>query len=220
MPTPHCEAGLRRNLVWRAIQFPVSVFFRVWAPLTVEGLEHIDPEKPGLLVSNHQSYLDPLLLAVRMTRPVSYIARDSLFRVPGIGWILRNTYVMPISRTAARAASIRAALQRLEQGFLVGIFPEGTRSADSVSEFRPGVAAVLKRSDVPVYPVGIAGASAVWPRGGWFIRPKRIRVVFGQAIPVSEIDGVSSSGAKTQLVEYVRTQVVAMQQQAQAGFLK
>ncbi len=215
MPTPEARSGPVRNRVWRIVQWPVSVFFRLWAPLVVEGLENIDPTKPGLLVANHQSYLDPLLLAVRMDRPVSYVARDSLFRVPGLGWLLRNTHVTPISRTAARAATIRAALQRLEEGFLVGIFPEGTRSSDGVSEFRPGVAAILKRCDVPVYPVGIAGADRVWPRGSWFIRPRRIRVVFGPAIPAGEMGAIAAQGSKSELVDFVRKRVVELHDAAQ-----
>lgn len=214
MPTEQGPAGPTRNLVWRAIQLPTSIFFRVWAPLKVEGLEHIDPDQPGLIVSNHQSFLDPLLLAVRMTRPVSYVARDTLFKIPFIGWVLRNTYVTPISRTAARAATIRAAIGRLEEGFLVGIFPEGTRQIGDVADFRPGVTAVLKRSSVPVYPVGIAGADRVWPKGTWFIRPRRIRVVFGPPISRAKIDSLSKAESKSELADYVRDRVIELQQQA------
>lgn len=214
MPTRQVPTGRNRNLVWRAIQLPTSIFFRIWAPLKVEGLEHIDPDQPGLIVSNHQSFLDPLMLAVRMARPISYLARDGLFKIPFIGWVLRNTYVMPISRKAARAASIRAALERLEEGFLVGIFPEGTRQVGDVADFRPGVTAVLKRSSVPVYPVGIAGADRIWPKGSWFIRPGRIRVVFGPPIPREKIELLSKAESKAELAEYVRDQVVELQRQA------
>lgn len=221
MPTEIGEtkgAGLARNWVWRAIQLPVSMFFRMWAPLTVEGLEHVDPSRPGLLIANHQSFLDPLLLAVRMVRPVSYVARDGLFRIPIIGWILRQTYVTPISRTAARAATIRAAVSRLEQGFLVGIFPEGTRSTGAVEEFRPGFTAILRRrDDVPVYPVGIAGADEVMPRGTIIPRPRRVRMVIGPPIPPEELKTRMTGESKSQLVPFVREHVVRVFEQASQG---
>ncbi len=211
-------SGPSRNWVWRAIQLPVSIFFRIWAPLTVEGLEHIDPSRPGLLIANHQSFLDPLLLAVRMARPVSYVARDSLFRIPFIGWVLRRTYVTPISRTAARAATIRAAVGRLEEGFLVGIFPEGTRSTGAVEDFRPGFTAILRRrDDVPVYPVGICGADQVMRRGTIIPRPRRVRMVIGQPIPAEELKAHVTGESKSQLVSFVREHVVRMFEQASQG---
>ena len=201
--------------MWRMIQLPTAVFFRIWAPLTVEGIEKVDQSQPGLFVSNHQSYLDPLILAVRLGRPVSYVARDSLFRIPFIGWVLRNTYVTPISRTAARAATIRAAVDRLKEGFIVGIFPEGTRSSGEVKQFRPGIAAILRRSDVPVYPIGVAGADRVLPRGGLFARPRRIRLVIGDPILPETIREQAAKGTKEQLVDFVRDHVVECYAEAQ-----
>lgn len=221
MPTETLEierSGPARNIVWRMIQFPVSVFFRCWARLTVDGLENLDASQPGILIANHQSFLDPLLLAVRMSRPVSYVARDSLFRVPIVGWILRNTYVTPISRTAARAATIRAAVDRLGQGFLVGIFPEGTRSSGGVEEFRPGFTAILRRCpDVPVYPVGIAGANDVMPRGSIIPRPRRVRMVVGAAIPREELQRHITGESKSELVAFVREHVVVASEAAEKG---
>lgn len=220
MATIENHSGPQRNWVWRMIQLPTSIFFRVWAPLTVEGLEKVDQSQPGLFVANHQSYLDPLILAVRLSRPVSYVARDTLFKIPLIGWVLRNTYVTPISRSAARAATIRAAVSRLEQGFIVGIFPEGTRSEGEVKDFRPGVAAILRRSDVPVYPVGVAGADRVLPRGGLFARPRKIRVVIGDPIPPEVIRERTESGSKEELVDFVREHVVNSYAEAQSGLTK
>ncbi len=115
----------QRNWLWRLFHLPFSLFFRVWVRVSTEGLENLDDSRGGLLLINHQSYLDPLLVAVRFDRPVAYLARDSLFRIPIIGWILRRTYVIAISRESVRTGSIREAVQRLEEGHLVGIFPKG-----------------------------------------------------------------------------------------------
>lgn len=198
----------RRPWLWRLLQLPFFLFCRTWIRLQIHGAEHLDPEKGGLLLVNHQSFLDPLLVGVMLNRPVSYLARDSLFRVPVLGWILRTTYVIPISRESARGGSIRTAVERLERGFLVGIFPEGTRTAESdVGRFRPGFLAIARRSSQPVYPVGIAGAAAAMPRGSWFIRPRRIHIVFGPPLPPAEADAIRTSAEDDSLCELARTRV-------------
>ena len=61
---------------------------------------------------------------------MTFLARDTLFPVPFVGWVLRNTYVMPIRRDAATTETLRESIRRVEHGFYVGIFPEGTRSQD------------------------------------------------------------------------------------------
>jgi 1-acyl-sn-glycerol-3-phosphate acyltransferase len=188
--TPSAATGgyLRRNALWKLLHWPFRVFCHSWIRLQVRGLERISSRSGGLLLVNHQSFLDPLLVAVMMTRPVSFLARDSLFKVPVIGWILRNTHVIPISRESARGGSIRTALERLQQGFLVGMFPEGTRSSGmDVRAFRPGFLAVARRTELPIHPVGIAGADRVLPRGAWFLRPGRIRVVIGPPLDADDV---------------------------------
>mgnify|MGYP003537837010 FL=1 len=145
------------------------------------------------MLINHQSFLDPILAAVLLTRPVSYMARDSLFRVPLLGRLMRRTYVIPISREAARGGSIRLAVERLEQGYLLGMFPEGTRSTGSeVRAFRPGFLAMVRRTNQPVYPVGIFGSDQAMPRGAWFIRPTRTYVVYGPRFTDAELEQLRS----------------------------
>ena len=134
-----------------------------------------------------------------------------------IGWVLRNTYVMPINRGAASTASIRTALQRMNDGFLVGLFPEGTRSVDGkFGEFKPGFISLIRRAKVPVYPVGIAGAHEAMPRGGVRLLPQKVRVVFGQPLSADEVARLSAKGHEEELVAYVRSAVEACQQEAQA----
>jgi len=188
------SAVLNPNLLWRTLHWPCWALCRTWLRVNCSGLENIDNTKGGLLLVNHQSFLDPLLAALWLTRPVSYLARDSLFKLPVLGWLLRGTYVIPISREAARGGSIRLALERLGQGFLIGIFPEGTRSSGTeVRVFRPGFLALVRRTNQPVYPVGIVGADRVMPRGAWFIRPGKIQVVYGTPFTPEEMAGLQSS---------------------------
>lgn len=192
-PADALPVPVRRGWVWLVVHVLVYLPLRFWCRTVVIGLEHLDRNQGGLIVSNHQSYLDPLFLAVRLSRPVSYLARDSLFRVPLLGWICRTTHVIPISRTAFRGGSIRMAMQRMLAGCLVGIFPEGTRSCGAPKEFRPGFLSLVRRSDQPIYPVAIIGADHIMPKGAWFIRPGKVTVVYGPPLSQEEKDSLTSA---------------------------
>jgi 1-acyl-sn-glycerol-3-phosphate acyltransferase len=193
------------------------VFSAVWLRLRVAGLEHVPREGGGLLLSNHQSFLDPLVIAVRLARPVSYIARTTLFGVPVVGWFLRRMFVIPINREFGSTAVVREALTRMHEGCLVGIFPEGTRSMGGrVGEFKPGFAALVRRTDLPIYPVGVAGADRAFGRGSWFIKPYRVSVVFGRPLLPAEFSGFCERGREHELVAQIRDRIVVCQREAEA----
>lgn len=200
-PLPHPRNS---NWIWRGFQLLLQNLFVFWLDYRSRGMEQL-PASGALLLSNHQSFLDPLLIGLPLDRPVSYLARHNLFRVPVIGWILRNTYVMPINREAAGTESIREAVRRMQHGFLVGIFPEGTRSRDGeLGEIKPGFIALVRHGKLPVVPVGIAGGTDVMPRGAILPRRGRVRVVFGRPLPADEVLRLSRRGSETQLVELAR----------------
>lgn len=211
------ESPTRRNWTWTIIQNTLQIVFAFWLRYRVRGLDRLPAEGGGLILSNHQSFLDPLLIGLALTRPISFLARDSLFRVPIVGWILRNTYVKPISREHASSSSIRLTIQRMEQGFLCGLFPEGTRSATGeMGEFKSGFVALARRSNLPIYPVGIAGANLALGRKSFFLKPRRVCVVFGQPIAPEEIEQLKAKGSEEHLVALVRQRVFLCQQEAEA----
>ena len=204
------------NRVWRFCRRLARVVFPVWFRFKARGLERIPQAGAALLVINHQSFLDPLLVGVNLSRPISYLARDSLFRVPFIGWILRNTYVMPVNRQAPSSSSLRLAADRLSRGFLVAIFPEGTRSNNGkMGPLKPGFIVLLRRADVPVIPVGVAGTGAAMPRGSLFPRPKACRVVFGEPIPRDVVAKLAAKGNEEALLHEVRRHMSQCQQEAE-----
>ena len=210
-------APSRRNVVWLTIQCLLRILFTVWFRYRARGTSRLPVEGGALLLINHQSFLDPLLVGLPLVRPVSFLARDNLFRVPVVGTFLRKTDVIPISRDALSASSMRAAIQRMQDGSLVGIFPEGTRSRDdSVGRFRPGFVSLIRRTGLPVYPIGIAGAHAALPRGARWIRPSRIRVIFGEPLRPDEIDSLSARGRDDELVEWARACVIKCQHEAES----
>ena len=204
---PAAAAYLRRNMVWRTLHIVLAPFFSCWIRTRAIGTENIDNTQGGLLLLNHQSFLDPLVAAYRLRRPVSYLARDGLFKVPVIGWILRKTYVQSISQTAFRASGIRTAVDRMHQGFLVGVFPEGERSSGNVRKFHRGFLALVRRTDVPIYPVGIVGADQLMPRGAFFIKPGPVAVVYGKPLNDEECELLRTSKDDAALTEMMRQRV-------------
>lgn len=208
----------KRNGVWLTIQFCLRLVFSVWLRYRARGIERISESGGGLVLMNHQSFLDPLLVGVPLQRPVSYLARDTLFPIPFVGWVLRNTYVMPINRDAASTATIRQAIRRIDEGFLVGLFPEGTRCVDGeVGEFKPGFISLIRRIQLPVYPVGIAGAHEAMPRRGLLrLCPRKVHVVFGEPLCGEQLKELSGKGQEEVLVEFARNAVVRCQAEAEA----
>jgi 1-acyl-sn-glycerol-3-phosphate acyltransferase len=213
-PLPH---PTRRNLVWFVIQQLLRLLFTVRLHYRARGTERIPAEGGGLVLVNHQSSLDPLLVGLPLSRPVSYVARDTLFNVPVVGWVLRRTYVMPIDRDAASSAVIRQSVARMHHGFLVGVFPEGTRTTDgSIGEFKPGFIALVRRGGVPVYPVGIAGAMHAMPRGVLFPRRARVAVVFGEPITPEQYEPYLQRGREQEMIDLARDRIARCQREAEA----
>lgn len=204
------DSPLERGPVWITLQFVINAFFRVWLGYRAAGFKPIEGEDGALILANHQSFLDPLVVGLPFRRPISFLARDSLFRAPVVGWILKNTHVMPINQQAASTASLRDTIKRLQDGWLVGIFPEGTRSpTGAIGQMKPGFAAIIRRAKHPVYPVGISGAYDALPLGGWFLKPARVRVVFGEPLTVEQLNQYSSRDQDQELVDLVHSRIAA-----------
>lgn len=208
----------RRNAHWLTIQFALRLIFGVWLRYRARGIERVAREGGGLILVNHQSFLDPLLVGIPLQRPVSFLARDTLFPIPFVGWVLRNTYVMPINRDSASTTSIRQAIGRVNDGFLVGIFPEGTRCVDGeVGEFKPGFISLIRRIKQPVYPVGIAGAHEAMPRRGLLrLCPRKVHIVFGEPLCPDRLKALSRKGQEDKLIEFARNAIVDCQQEAES----
>jgi 1-acyl-sn-glycerol-3-phosphate acyltransferase len=118
------------------------------------------------VISNHQSYLDPMVNGVTVwDRQFTALARDTLFVGPW-GWVLRSVSARPIKRSGGDLEAMRAAIAELEAGRVVILYPEGTRSPDGeLQEFKRGVMLLVKRVKPTVLPMGVDGAFDAWPRG-------------------------------------------------------
>jgi len=174
------------RLLQRTLQLAAVLAFRA----RYSGRENIPAEGGVLIVSNHQSHLDPPLIGIGCPRRMNYLARETLFRFAPFRWLILSVDAIPIDREGIGLGGIKESLKRLKRGEMVLIFPEGTRTADGeIAPFRPGFTVLAARSGAAILPVAIDGAYQAWPRRRKFPRLGRIRVHFGKPIPHEAIAG-------------------------------
>jgi 1-acyl-sn-glycerol-3-phosphate acyltransferase len=173
---------MRRWWWWlcqQAIRLGGSLFW----DLRAAGLENIPREGGCLLAANHQSYLDPPLVAAFLPREMHFMARRSLFRNPLFRALIVRCNAFAIERDKADVKGVKSAIDRLEAGNLLLVFPEGTRTRDgTVGLMKAGIGLLAERAAVPIVPVLIWGAHDVWPKGRLFPGLGSIRISFGKPI--------------------------------------
>jgi 1-acyl-sn-glycerol-3-phosphate acyltransferase len=156
--------------------------------LKVYGAHHVPRSGGVLIVSNHQSYLDPVALAAKLRRPLSFLAKSELFEVSGFGWLIRNLNAFPVRQGEGDVGAVKETIRRLQEGHALNIFPEGSRSSDGeIAPILPGIGLIVRRAGVPVVPAVIHGSFDAWPRGAKMFRAHPIRVEFGPAMDLKEL---------------------------------
>lgn len=133
--------------------------------LRATGRENIPKTGPVLLLANHQSYLDPPVIGSSINRHVAYLARKQLFANPAFGFLIRVLNAVPVDQEGIAKEGLKGILAKLEQGWPVLVFPEGSRTYDGhMQPLKPGVLLLVKRVKCPIVPIGIAGAYHAFPR--------------------------------------------------------
>jgi 1-acyl-sn-glycerol-3-phosphate acyltransferase len=206
--------GWLQMLAWNAGRTVSRVLSMLLFRLHVGGQAGLPKTGGVLMVTNHQSFLDPWLIGIAPSRQVHYMARDTLFKGGFLHYLMELWNAFPVKRGAADLGAIRMAVDVLDKGYVLNIFPEGTRSEDgSIGQVAPGMVLILNRckKDVPVVPVVIEGAYETWPRGRKI--PKvwggRIRIVYGRPIPAS----VWRAWSADELAMRVREALVKLQRE-------
>jgi 1-acyl-sn-glycerol-3-phosphate acyltransferase len=172
------------------------------------GQEHVPAKGPAVVASNHPSYLDGILLSIRVRRPIRFMAWEALFKVPVLGWLLQSFGAFPVSSTRGKGREAYERAKALVQaGKVVGIFPEGRRSQSGIMEptVREGAARLAWETGAPLVPATITGAYRAWPYFRELPRPARIRVRFHPPIDPTAYRGMSEHDAIASiLVEWRR----------------
>lgn len=159
-----CFTSRKMHPLYRFILFLAWLFFKIFHRHKVYGLDHFY-EGGAILAANHTSFLDPPIVSISWPEEVHFLARESLFKNPLFGSLIRALNTHPVSGDAGDVGVFKTTIQLLKEGKKVILFPEGTRAfRDELSPFKPGFAILLSRSNAAVIPTYIHGAFQVWNR--------------------------------------------------------
>ncbi len=150
--------------------------------------ERLEPDESFVIVANHESFCDILVLLANLPMQVRFLAKRSVFRVPVLGWSIAAAGFVPVDRDdrSRSVETVEAALRRLEGGRSLVIFPEETRSrTGDLLPFKRGAAHLALRTGLPILPIALAGTSRVLPSGSFAIHPGLVALSVGRAIEVS-----------------------------------
>ena len=196
-----------RRLLWIVARAVLRITFVLAFRVRVFGQLNVPRRGGVLIVSNHQSYFDPELLALGIERSVSFMARRTLFRNPAFGRLIAALNAFPVTLGGLDIAAMREAVRRLRNGECLVVFPEGTRTPDGeIAPLRPGILAIIERANVPIVPAVIEGAFEAWPRGST-PRTGEISVLYGRAIWPEEQSRLS----RAELVEKLQSELSRLQ---------
>ena len=181
------------NLVYPIVRNSFRVAFSTAWRLRILGEEHVPRTGPLIVAANHVSNLDPPVLGAALPRPLCYMAKAELFRIPVLGAIITQLRAFPVDRARGDVSAIRRAVEVLKMGAAVGIFPEGGRNREGHNRIHSGVALLASLTGAPVLPVYIDGTKE---------RFARITVIFGEPmtflgpkLPVDEVLALPAAGS-------------------------
>lgn len=136
--------------------------------LRAAGSHQMPRQGPVLVISNHQSFLDPVMVGIAVRRHLTFLARKTLFRHRLFDWIIRSYNSVPIDQEGVGKDGIKTIVEQLRQEHAVLVFPEGERTfTGNMMPLKPGVHLLIRRAESVIVPVGVAGAFDAYPR----IRP-------------------------------------------------
>ena len=184
------------RLGWLFFRSLYTVYFR-WRVFNADRV----PVTGGvILAANHASFIDPPLVGSALFRPINYLARETLFRYPGVGALLRSWNAVPVNRDGGGAAGLKAILDRLLAGGGIILFPEGTRTLDGkLQPARSGVGLTVIKSVAPVVPVRVFGSFEAYGRHLKIPRPRRVVVKFGKPLDFAALRAEAKTCDKARL---------------------
>jgi 1-acyl-sn-glycerol-3-phosphate acyltransferase len=180
----------------------VSKYFLLplYCRIEVRGLENVPPDGPLVIASNHLNDADPGIICTRIRRPIAFMAKIELFRVPLLAQFLRSFGSFPVRRGEADISTLRMANENLKLERAVCIFPEGTREgfAEKLTEALPGAAIVALRNDVPILPIAITGSGRLQIPGMFLRVDRRLKVslTIGEAFHLEKPARLNAEAAR------------------------
>ncbi len=165
-------------MLYAVLRVVFCLFFRILFRAEIRGRENVPEHGPVILAANHMSNWDPPFLACFLSRSVSYMAKQELFRNPVFGAAITSCHAFPVKRGAADRSAIKTAIQVLKQGNCLGLFPEGTRShGGEMHKAEAGIGLIAAKTNAPVVPAAILGTDRIMANGETF--PK-LMLIYGE----------------------------------------
>lgn len=167
-------------LKWSVVSPLLHTYFRI----NIHGANNV-PQSGGLIaVSNHASYFDPPILSNCVGRPVAFMAKEELFKIPVFKQGIKLYGAYPVKRSSGDRTALRAAMTAIDSGWIAAVFLQGTRSADArISDPKLGAAWIAAKAQVPLLPVSLWGTEKILTKGSSFPKPVALTVRIGEVIP-------------------------------------
>lgn len=175
-------------MYYRFSQFIVWLVSFIFFPMKVSGLENIPKKEGCIFASNHLSYLDPMVIPTIVWRKMAFVAKRELFQNKILGFLIGNLGAFPINRASSDVRAIKQIINKIDDGFGVLIFPEGTRSVVNPEDrkIQPGIGLIAVRTKAPVIPIYIEGTDKVLPPKAKMLKRHWVEVTFGKPIYFSD----------------------------------
>jgi long-chain acyl-CoA synthetase len=218
-------ATTKPRRIGTAVGFVFSRMIQMWArhrcDLRIYGLENLPACGPFILAPNHQSYVDPVGVAVclpwNVFRDAFALGTTEIFGSVLPLWFAHLLKVIPVDPDASLISAMRAGAYGLRRGKILLLYPEGERSIDGTPRtFKKGAAILANQLQVPICPVAIDGFYQMWPRGKKFQGLHPLRIAFGEPI-FPPADQLNSDPAVDYMTAQVRARVVSMWERLRAG---
>jgi len=190
---------------FRFARWVCKIFCKVFFRVRVYGRENVPDEGALVLVSNHQSFLDPVLCGIFLKRPLYFLARDTLFANRFLGRLISSVNTIPVKQGKADLSAMKTIIGKLKGGSGVCIFPEATRTSNGkIAPFKRGFGLLCRRAEAAVVPVVVDGAFECWPRHKKIFSPGRIVVCYGECIKPEQVKEMNDSELAANLTDTLR----------------
>ncbi len=175
------------SLWYRMVWLSAYVIFKIFFALTISGKEKIPRKQGAVIVSNHLSYLDPIVLGLTSSRKINYMAKEELFKNFLFRWVITKLGAFPVKRGRVDRLAYQKVLDLVKRDEIIALFPEGTRGrGEKIGILQKGAVKLIFKTNLPVIPIIIKGTEKALPRGRKMIKLSKIKVYIGNPLKINK----------------------------------